>query len=474
MDIGTLVAGRYRLDRAIAAGGMGEVWRGFDTRLERRVAVKILHRDPGDPERSCDRFVREAKILASLRDPGLVEIYDYGDDTSSGRTVRYIVMELVEGTSLAAMLDERGPIPVEEALRYVAATAEVLDIAHRGGVVHRDIKPANLLIDSEGRLRLVDFGISLTDGEARLTMPGGVLGTTSYVSPEQLSGWKVCGAADIYSLGAVAYECLAGRPPFVADEPLGVVHMHLYEDPPPLPEDLPPAVVEIVMRCLRKNPEQRWPSAAALAAACRIAADTESPTAASAARPGADRRTKDGEEPAGRHRRRSRPVMFLVAVILVLTAVGLFSLWQLSMSSGAESQAEASAAQVDRTASGPSLAASGSLETTDEPDTEPAASTYEPSTVPETGEESPEPSEASAATTATGEVLPDVLGMDATEAQQQLNSLGWTDVRIVSTLLPGGSQPEGCEVVSQNPKPDRVVEYDHPVKVAYWGLHDCP
>src|SRR5690606_15967056 len=134
-----------------------------------------------------DRFGREARILASLRGPGLVEVYDYGQDSSSGRSVRYIVMELVEGTSLADVLDRRGPLGPEEALRYVAATAEVLAVAHGRGVVHRDVKPANLLIEPDGRLRLVDFGISLTDGAARLTLPGGILGTTSYVAPEQLN-----------------------------------------------------------------------------------------------------------------------------------------------------------------------------------------------------------------------------------------------------------------------------------------------
>ncbi|GAB3996158.1 serine/threonine protein kinase PknA [Glycomyces albus] len=472
MDIGTLVAGRYRLDRPIAAGGMGEVWRGFDTLLERRVAVKILHRRDSDPDRLGDRFGREARILASLRGPGLVEVYDYGQDSSGGRPVRYIVMELVEGISLADVLDRRGPLPSEETLRYVAATAAVLDVAHGGGVVHRDIKPANLLIEPDGRLRLVDFGISLTDGGARLTLPGGILGTTSYVSPEQLNGREVGGAADLYSLGAVAYECLAGRPPFVADDQLGVVQMHLYEEPPPLPDGLPPAVVEIVARCLRKDPEQRWPSAAVLAASCRLAADTAALPAAVVA--GADRRAKDGGEATGRHRRRSWPAVFMIAVLLVLAAIGLLSMRQLVISSGAESQTEAGAAGVDRSTSKPPAPAFASPEATDDPSAEPASSTFEPSTAAETEEESPEPSETSAETAATGEVLPDVLGVDAAEAQQYLNALGWTDVRIVSTLLPGGSQPEGCEVVSQNPKPDRVVGYDHPVKIAYWGLHDCP
>lgn len=468
MDIGSLVAERYRLDRPIAAGGMGEVWRGFDTLLERRVAVKILHRSDGDPDRLGDRFFREARILASLRGPGLVEVYDYGRDSSSGRPVRYIVMELVEGTSLADVLDRRGPLPPDETLRYLAATAEVLEVTHGGGVVHRDIKPANLLIEPDGRLRLVDFGISLTDGGARLTRPGGILGTTSYVSPEQLNGREVGGGADLYSLGAVAYECLAGRPPFAAEDPLGVVRMHLYEEPPPLPDGLPPAVVEIVMRCLRKDPQQRWPSAAALASSCRLAADAGVPTEVVAARTG-----QDGGDSAGRHRRRSRPTLLLIAVALVLAAVGLLLLRQFSVSE-VEPPAEAGAAGIDRSTSEAPAAASGSPEEAEEPSAEPAASSHEPSTPSETDEASPRPSETGDATPATGDVLPDVLGVDVSEAQEYLNSLGWTDVRIVSTLLLSESQPEDCEVVSQNPKPDTVVEYDDPVRIAYWGLHDCP
>ena len=462
MEIGTLVAGRYRLEGPIAAGGMGQVWRAFDTLLERRVAVKILHRRDGAPDRLGDRFSREARTLAGLRGPGLVEIYDYGQDTSSGRSLRYIVMELVEGSSLADLLDRRVRLGPDETLRYVAATAEALALAHGSGVVHRDVKPSNLLIEPGGRLRLVDFGISLTDGASRLTLPGGILGTASYAAPEQLDGREVDGAADLYSLGAVAYECLAGRPPFVAEDPLGVVQMHLHDQPPPLPDGLPPAVVAIVMRCLRKHPEKRWPSASSLAAACRLAVGTADFTSAAA-----DRSARG--ESAGRHRRRSRSAVFLIAGIVALTAISLISLRQLALPTAVAPSAEA--AGTGRAASGESTAASTTPEATEEPEAEPVSSTGEPSTAAEA--ERPEPSQSSP-TTETGGPLPDVLGMDSAAAREHLNSLGWSDVRIVSTLLPGGPHLEECEVVSQHPEPDQVVEFDQPVRISYWGLHDCP
>lgn len=479
MDTRTLVAGRYRLDRPIAAGGMGEVWRGFDTLLERRVAVKILRRELSDAKPSGDRFAREAKILASLHGPGLVAVYDYGQDASGPRPLRYIVMELIEGTSLAALLAERERLSPDETLRYVAAAAEALAIAHDHGVVHRDIKPANLLIEPGDVLRVVDFGISLAGGEARLTAPGGIMGTPSYVSPEQLSGWEVGSAADLYSLGAVAYECLTGRPPFSTEDPLGAVHMHLYEQPPPLPDDLPPAVVAIVLRCLEKNPKQRWPSALTLAAACREAAARTgdlSAADASAVPSEDDEPTEDLNASARRGRRRR--IAFLAVVILALTMAVVVSMWrpwtQASADAppGAGPVAVRSAAEPSRQPSDASPTPEGTPEGPPEDDTTAAsASADEPSG---DADSSTDPSVTDATTLATADVLPDVRGMDAGEAMEYLNSLGWTDVRFARTVLLNGSAASGCEILQQTPKPETVHDYDQPVTISYWGFHTCP
>ncbi|WP_177154990.1 serine/threonine-protein kinase [Glycomyces harbinensis] len=455
MDLGTLVAGRYRLEDPIAAGGMGEVWRGFDTLLERPVAVKILRSTRHLPREARDRFAREAKTLASVRGPGLVEVYDYGEDTSGRRAVRFIVMELIEGTSLATLIAEHGVLSVEETLRYVAATAATLAVAHRSGIVHRDIKPGNLLVEPDGRLRVVDFGISLADGDDRLTSVGDVLGTLSYISPEQLGGGQVRGTADLYSLGAVAYECLTGRPPFTADDPHGVVYQHLHAQPPPLPDSLPPAVAALVQRCLQKHPEDRWPSASALAAACRAAS-----TAAD-----------DTGVPTTRLRRRAGPRVFVTSLILVLAVGAVLMLWR--PWSPARTDAQSGADTV--AAESPSAPVSAdAAPTASEAPSQEASTLPEATTAPAPAVALPDPGGSVETTAAAGVRLPDVVGMDATEAQAHLHSLGWTDVRIVPTLLFAGAAPEACEIVSQNPEPEAAVEHDHPVEIAYWGLHDCP
>lgn len=460
MDTGSLVAGRYRLDLPIAAGGMGEVWRGYDLLLERPVAVKLLHRAHRQSREARDRFAREAKTLAGLRGPGLVEVYDYGEDPYL-RTVRFIVMELVDGTSLATLIEERGTLTVEETLRFVGATAETLALAHRNGVVHRDIKPGNLLVESDGRLRVVDFGISQAEGDDRLTLVGDIMGTPSYIAPEQLSGGRVSGAADIYSLGVVAYECLSGRRPFIAADPRGVAHQHLHRRPPPLPESLPPAVTALVMRCLEKEPDARWPSAEALAAACRVAADA-TPV------PGG---TGPSSAPTVRLRRQL-PWLAAVALTPVLVLAAVLAMWHPWTPVRADTELEADAA----TAESPSapVTAGATLDAVSGAPSAESSELAEATTVPAADEGRPDPADPAGTTAALAAALPDVVGMDATEARAHLGSLGWTDVRVVPTLLFDGPAPEACEIVSQQPKPDTAVGYGDPVKIAYWGLHDCP
>ncbi|GAB3992138.1 hypothetical protein GCM10029992_00350 [Glycomyces albus] len=274
MESGTLIADRYRLDSLIAWGGMGAVWRGFDTRLDREVGVKILRQGLEEAQNSHERFEREAKTLAGLKGPGFVEIYDYGADEDGGQAVLFIVMELVEGVSLAELLHREERLPAERAMRIVAEAAQALEVAHRRGVVHRDVKPANILVDETDRVRVIDFGISKLSEGPRLTSTDSVLGTASYVSPEQLRRGEVTGAADQYALGAVAYECLTGAPPFDSIDREAITHGHLHTPPPPLPEDVPAAAAAAVVKSLQKAPEDRWESAGAMARACRAAVES--------------------------------------------------------------------------------------------------------------------------------------------------------------------------------------------------------
>jgi serine/threonine-protein kinase len=265
---GTEIAGRYRLDEKIASGGMGEVWKGTDARLKRTVAIKLLHSGLSGDDRFRARFEQEARAVASLQSPGIVALYDYGEDTSAESRMSYLVMELVQGKSLSALIKEFGRFGPDEVMDIMGEAAEALDTAHRAGVIHRDIKPANLLVSDDFNVKIVDFGIASARGSAGLTETGTVIGTLNYASPEQLNGEKVGGASDLYSLGVVAYECLAGKPPFTAEVPVAIMNGHINMPPPPLPDDVPEPVAEIVMRTLSKDPAERWESAADLAAAC--------------------------------------------------------------------------------------------------------------------------------------------------------------------------------------------------------------
>ncbi|PRY58441.1 serine/threonine-protein kinase [Glycomyces artemisiae] len=270
MQSGTSVAGRYRLDERLAAGGMGEVWKGTDTRLGRTVAIKILHAGLSNSDKFRARFQLEARAVAALQSPGIVALYDYGEEEGDDGLISYLVMELVRGRSLAEILRDRGPLPPAEVMQIVAAAADALETAHRHDIIHRDIKPANLLVDEEtGAAKIVDFGISAARGASGLTETGTVMGTLAYASPEQLNGAELTGASDLYSLGIVAYEALMGRPPFVSDTPVAVMNGHMTQAPPPLSRDIPPGVAQVVLQALQKDPRARYGSAADMARSAR-------------------------------------------------------------------------------------------------------------------------------------------------------------------------------------------------------------
>jgi serine/threonine-protein kinase len=261
-----LLAGRYRLTDRIAAGGMGEVWRAEDSLLNRAVAVKLLPTGRAGDEAFLARFRAEARYAASLSHSGIARVYDYGESAEFGGA--YLVMELVNGEPLSVILARAERLSPDATLDIISQSARALDVAHQAGIVHRDIKPGNLLVAAGGTTKITDFGIATAVAAAQashLTETGMVMGTAMYVSPEQATGAQVTDASDIYSLGVVAYECLAGQPPFTASEPLAIAFAHKHEPVPPLPPDVPPPVSELVYHMLAKTPEERPASMRAVA-----------------------------------------------------------------------------------------------------------------------------------------------------------------------------------------------------------------
>ncbi len=261
-----LLAGRYRLTDRIAAGGMGEVWRGEDVLLNRAVAVKLLPTGRAGDESFLARFRAEARYAASLSHPGIARVYDYGESAEFGGA--YLIMELVKGEPLSAILARAGRLSPDATLDIVGQSARALDAAHQAGIVHRDIKPGNLLVAAGGTTKITDFGIATAVRAAQashLTETGMVMGTAMYVSPEQATGAPVDASSDIYSLGVVAYECLAGHVPFTASEPLAIAYAHKHAPIPVLPPDVPQPVADLVYDMLAKTPAGRPVSARVVA-----------------------------------------------------------------------------------------------------------------------------------------------------------------------------------------------------------------
>ncbi|WP_349879687.1 protein kinase [Micromonospora sp. HUAS YX12] len=264
---GVKLGNRYRLDERIASGGMGDVWRGTDQVLGRTVAVKSLLPALLDEPGFAERFRGEARTMATINHPGVVDVYDFGSD----QHIAFLVMEYVEGDALSATLSRVGRLTPARTMALLAQAADALHAAHEKGIVHRDVKPGNLLVRPNGTLVLTDFGIARSDLVGQLTAAGSVLGTASYISPEQATGAVATPASDVYALGVVAYQCLAGRRPFEGDNPLEIAMKHVRDAPRALPADIPPQVRAIVERAMAKDPAARWPSAAALASIARQA-----------------------------------------------------------------------------------------------------------------------------------------------------------------------------------------------------------
>lgn len=257
--VGVTLSGRYRLQRLIATGGMGQVWEAVDSRLGRRVAVKVLKQEfSSDPE-FLERFRAEARIVAMLNHPGIAAVHDYGetDMDGEGRTA-YLVMELVNGEPLNSVLKRTGRLSLRHALDMLEQTGRALQVAHTAGLVHRDVKPGNILITPSGQVKLTDFGIAKAVDAVPVTQTGMVMGTAQYIAPEQALGEDATAASDVYSLGVVGYEAVSGKRPFVGDGALTVAMKHIKETPAPLPADLPPNVRELIEITLVKNPGMRY------------------------------------------------------------------------------------------------------------------------------------------------------------------------------------------------------------------------
>ncbi|MCH5644446.1 MULTISPECIES: protein kinase [unclassified Gordonia (in: high G+C Gram-positive bacteria)] len=359
---GMTIADRYRLMRLIATGGMGQVWEALDTRLNRRVAVKVLKAEyTNDPE-FIARFRAEAQTTAKLNNPGIANVFDYGEtpDRAGGEALAYLVMELVDGEPLNSVISRLGRLSLTNTLDMLEQTGRALQAAHSQGLVHRDVKPGNILITPTGQVKITDFGIAKAVDSAPVTQTGMVMGTAQYISPEQATGDEATAASDVYSLGVVGYESLTGRRPFLGDGAITVAMKHIRETPPPLPSNLPSGVRELIEITMAKDPRQRYanggefadavaavragrrpprPGAAAVAGAAAGAAGAAAlsrtaPASAASRPPTAPRSTPI--PPPDDSWTTGQKVLAGVAAALLVGAIGLIGFWLLTKdSSGA-------------------------------------------------------------------------------------------------------------------------------------------
>jgi eukaryotic-like serine/threonine-protein kinase len=315
--------GRYRPVRLIAVGGMGEIWEADDTLLGRRVAIKVLAEELANDRVAVRRFHREARATAKLDHPNVTRVFDFVDGEAP-----LLILELLEGQTLAERLRRGGALPPVEAARIAAAVADSLDAAHRAGIVHRDVKPSNIMLTPSGGVKVMDFGIAAA-WEAHSTTGQQLLATASYVAPERVAGERASPAGDVYSLGVVLYEMLTGRPPFVGDNAEQIIRAHLEQTPGPvrtLAPWCPPAIAAACEAALAKNPARRPASAGALAARLRAALDALGAGGAEVppepTRPLSAEETQPVDRPRP-SRRRSRAVVLAAAVVVLLAAAGL-------------------------------------------------------------------------------------------------------------------------------------------------------
>lgn len=263
--VGAMLDGRYRVEAMIATGGMSAVYRGLDLRLDRPVALKIMDSRYAGDNQFLTRFVREARAVARLKDPGLVAVYDQGLDGQHP----FLVMELIEGGTLRELLRERGPMPPHAVAAVLGPLLGGLAVAHRAGLVHRDIKPENVLISDDGDVKIADFGLVRAVAEAKITSTSVILGTAAYLSPEQVSTGDAGPRSDVYAVGILAYELLTGATPFTGDSALAVAYQRMDNDvapPSTVISGVPTQFDEIVLRATARDPAERYADAQDMAA----------------------------------------------------------------------------------------------------------------------------------------------------------------------------------------------------------------
>ena len=451
MNAGRQVGGRYRLDERIAVGGMGEVWRSEDTVLNRPVAVKILKPEFAGDTAFRQRFLAEARHAAVLDHPGVAQVYDFGDSAEDAVDAHrpFLVMELVRGTPLSDLIGNGKALPPAEAARVVALSADALQAAHERGIVHRDIKPGNLLVTEEGAIKVTDFGIAKAAGAVPITATGMVVGTPHYLSPEQAGGQDVSPASDIYSLGVVLYEALAGNRPFERDSAVATALAHVRDEPPPLPEQVPAGLKRIATKAMAKDPAERHANAAEMARELRYGPNTAvAPAVAAAAVPatsvlpaGAPPTTATTSTGVPRRPWWRRPGLMLAAVAALLLLVGGIAL---ALQLAGDDTEPSAGDQPNRTG---------------EQTNEPPQTTNSP---PTTTEPSPDPT---TTTTPAGVdvVADDYLGREWKDVEDELKALGLAPEKVdldeetvaadpelsaVVDAIPGGSVKEAVLTVS--------------------------
>ena len=258
---GELIDGRYQLLRQVANGGMAAIYEAIDTRLDRKVAVKIMHSHLAQDDAYVSRFIREAKAAAALSHPNIVAVQDQGWN-QNGVPAVFLVMELIEGHTLREYLNERGRFEIKDAINYLTPILSALSAAHALGIVHRDIKPENIMISNEGRVKVADFGLARGEliGSTMTAESSVILGSVSYLSPEQVQRGIADSRSDVYATGIVAYEMLIGDKPFTADSPIQIAYMHVNEEVPRLRskrKEIPQELDELIARATAKNPDDR-------------------------------------------------------------------------------------------------------------------------------------------------------------------------------------------------------------------------
>ncbi|HJR45268.1 MAG TPA: Stk1 family PASTA domain-containing Ser/Thr kinase [Actinomycetota bacterium] len=476
---GKTYGGRYQVIERVGLGGMAEVYRARDDLLGREVAVKVLSDRLSSDKSFVERFRREAQAAANLSHPNIVSLYDYGSDEGAN----FIVMELIDGRGLEAVISDDGPLLPERAAEIASDVARALERAHTTGLVHRDIKPSNIMITSYGQTKVTDFGIAraLGDGEQTMTQTGMVIGTASYLSPEQAQGNPVDVRSDVYALGCVLYEMLTGRPPFTGDTPLSIAYKHVRENPEKpsgVNGDIPAALDAIVMKALAKNPDNRYQTAREMredlerftsgqkVLATPLLAEATTVGPAGTGTQVIDRYDEWDDEPE----ERNRAGLYVLAALVIL---GLFALLAYLLANNLLGGEDAQMVEVPDVVGDREAAAISTLEdagfevdVVDRRSNSPAGRVIAQD--PEGGERLEE-GEIVEITVSEGRrqtMVPDLVGLTQEEAEDAIEDAKLTVGEV--TTEPSDELEEG-RVISQSPEPDEEVDVRSEVDLVVSG-----